>query len=122
MGLAEAAKQRETDAAARDRQQADARLRHKNSGYLDLSATFDVSGFAVTPHVGYQKVARNGNFSYTDYSLTVSRDLSGFVLSAAVMGADTKRIGGTPAYYYAPTGKDLGKAGLVLGVKKTFSF
>ena len=94
----------------------------KNSGYLDLSATFDVSGFAVTPHVGYQKVAKNGDFSYTDYSLTVSKDLSGFVLSAALVGADTKSISGTPAYYYAPTGKDLGKTGLVLGIKKTFSF
>ena len=92
----------------------------KNSGYLDLSATFDMGGFAVTPHLGYQKVAKNSNASYTDYSLTVSKDLSGFVLSAALVGSDTKSIGGTPAYYYAPTNKDLGKAGLVLGVKKTF--
>jgi len=92
----------------------------KNSGYLDLSATFDVSGFSVTPHLGYQKVAKNSDFSYTDYSLTVSKDVSGFVLSAALIGTDTKTIAGTPAYYYAPTGKDLGKAGLVLGVKKTF--
>jgi len=92
----------------------------KNSGYLDLSATFDVSGFSVTPHLGYQKVAKNSDFSYTDYSLTVSTDVSGFVLSAALVGSDTKSIGGTPAYYYAPTNKDLGKAGLVLGVKKTF--
>ncbi len=92
----------------------------KNSGYLDLSATFDVSGFSVTPHLGYQKVAKNSDFSYTDYSLTVSKDLSGFVLSAALVGSDTKSIGGNPAYYYAPSNKDLGKAGLVLGVKKTF--
>ena len=91
----------------------------KNSGYLDLSATFDVSGFSVTPHLGYQKVAKNSNSSYTDYSLTVSKDLSGFVLSAALVGADTKTIAGIPAYP-SPSGKDLGKAGLVLGVKKTF--
>ena len=92
----------------------------KNSGYLDLSATFDVSGFSVTPHLGYQKIAKNSDSSYTDYSLTVSKDVSGFVLSAALVGADTKSIGGVPAYYYAPSNKDLGKAGLVLGVKKTF--
>ena len=91
----------------------------KNSGYLDLSATFDVSGFSVTPHLGYQKVAKNSNSSYTDYSLTVSKDLSGFVLSAALIGTDTKTIAGKPAYP-SPSGKDLGKAGLVLGVKKTF--
>lgn len=92
----------------------------KNSGYLDLSATFDVSGFSVTPHLGYQKIAKNSDYSYTDYSLTVSKDVSGFVLSAALVGSDTKSIGGVPAYYYAPSNKDLGKAGLVLGVKKTF--
>ena len=92
----------------------------KNSGYLDLSATFDVSGFSVTPHLGYQKIAKNSDYSYTDYSLTVSKDVSGFVLSAALVGADTKSIGGVPAYYYVPSNKDLGKAGLVLGVKKTF--
>ena len=95
----------------------------KNSGYLELSATFDMGGFAVTPHLGYQKVAKNSPYSYTDYSLTVSKDVSGFVLSAALVGTDTKMIAGTPAtpaYFYAPTGKDLGKAGLVLGVKKTF--
>ena len=91
----------------------------KNSGYLDLSATFDVSGFSVTPHLGYQKVVKNSNASYTDYSLTVSKDLSGFVLSAALIGTDTKTITGKPAYP-SPSGKDLGKAGLVLGVKKTF--
>ena len=91
----------------------------KNSGYLDLSATFDVSGFSVTPHLGYQKVVKNSNASYTDYSLTVSKDLSGFVLSAALIGTDTKTIAGKPAYP-SPSGKDLGKAGLVLGVKKTF--
>jgi uncharacterized protein (TIGR02001 family) len=96
----------------------------KNSGYLDLSATFDLSGFAVTPHLGHQKVSKNGDFSYTDYSLTVSKDVSGFVLSAAVVGTDTKKIGGVPAYVSPPStgAKDLGRAGVVLGVKKTFSF
>jgi uncharacterized protein (TIGR02001 family) len=91
----------------------------KNSGYLDLSATFDVSGFSVTPHLGYQKVAKNSDFSYTDYALTVSKEVAGFVLSGAVIGADTKSIGAVPAYV-SPAGKDLGKTGLVLAVKKNF--
>ena len=92
----------------------------KNSGYFDLSATFDVSGFGVTPHIGYQKVSGNSNFSYTDYSLTVSKDVAGFGLSAALIGADTKSIGGVKAYASPANGKDLGKAGLVVAVKKTF--
>jgi uncharacterized protein (TIGR02001 family) len=93
----------------------------KNSGYVDLSATFDVGGFGIAPHLGYQKVSKNGDFSYTDYSITVSKEVvKGLTLSGAVVGADTKKIGGTPAYYYAPKDKDLGKAGLVLGAKYAF--
>ncbi len=91
----------------------------KNSGYVDLSATFDVGGFSVVPHVGYQKVSNNGNYSYTDYSLTVSKDFSGLVVSAAAIGTNTKKLGGSPAYV-SPQGKDLGKAGLVVGLKYNF--
>ena len=91
----------------------------KNSGYVDLSATFDVGGISVVPHVGYQKVSNNGNYSYTDYSLTVSKDFSGLVVSAAAIGTNTKKLGGSPAYV-SPQGKDLGKAGLVVGLKYNF--
>jgi uncharacterized protein (TIGR02001 family) len=96
----------------------------KNSGYLDLTATFDVMGFGVAPHIGYQRVAGtgNGDFSYTDYSLTVSKDVSGFVLSAAIVGTETKNIAGVPAYTNLVSGKNMGRTGLVVGVKKTFSF
>ena len=92
----------------------------KQSGYLDLAATFDVAGFAVTPHIGYQSVRHASDFSYTDYALTVSKDLAGFILSAAIVGADTKSINGVKAYASPANGKDLGRAGLVLGIKKTF--
>ncbi len=93
----------------------------KNSGYLEGVVSFDVgSGVMLAPHLGYQRVAHNGDFSYTDYSLTVSKDFEGFVVSAAVVGASTKSIGGTKAYASPANGKDLGKTGLVVGVKKTF--
>lgn len=86
----------------------------KNSGYVDLSATFDVGGFSVTPHIGHQKVKNTGAASYTDYSLTVSKDIgNGIVLSAAIVDTDTSA-------YVAPNGKDLGKAGIVLGAKINF--
>jgi uncharacterized protein (TIGR02001 family) len=96
----------------------------KNSGYLDLTATFDVMGFSVAPHVGMQRVAGtgNGDFSYTDYALTVSKDVSGFVFSAAIVGTDTKTIAGLPAYTNPVNLKNMGRSGLVVGVKKTFSF
>ena len=48
----------------------------KRSGYLDLSATFDLgNGWSITPHIGHQKVRNNSPFSYADYSLTVGKDL-----------------------------------------------
>ena len=93
----------------------------KNSGYLEAVASFDVgSGVMLAPHVGYQRVAKNSDFSYTDYSLTVSKDFEGFVVSAAVVGTSTKSIGGVKAYASPANGKDLGKTALVVGVKKTF--
>ena len=92
----------------------------KQSGYLDLSASFDVAGLALTPHIGYQSVRHASDFSYTDYALTVSKDVAGFVLSAAIVGADTKSINGVKAYASPANGKDLGRAALVLGIRKTF--
>lgn len=90
----------------------------KNSYYLDLSAGFDVGGFMVTPHIGYQKISGPASSvgSYTDYSLTVSKDFSGVLLSLALVGTDADK-----AFYSSPAnGKELGKAGLVLGAKYSF--
>lgn len=91
----------------------------ENSGYLDLSATFDVGGgFSVTPHVGHQRVRHNSFFSYTDYSLTVAKDVAGVTLSAALVGTDAED--GAVLAYPSPSGKNLGRNGLVVAVKKTF--
>lgn len=84
----------------------------KNSGYVDLSATFDVGGVSVVPHVGYTKVANNGALDYTDYSLTVSKDFNGLVVSGAIVGADLRAFG--------PNGKRLDKTALVVGAKYNF--
>ena len=94
----------------------------KNSGYLDLSASFDVGGgVSLAPHLGYQRVSGNSNLSYTDYALTASMEVAkGLTASLAVVGASTKSIGGAKAYASAANGKDLGKAGLVLGLKLAF--
>lgn len=93
----------------------------KNSGYLDLSATFEVGpAIQLIPHVGYQRVARNSSVSYSDYSFTVGKDFSGFFLSAAVVGTNAKKVDGVPVYNYNAGEKDLGKTGLVVAVKKTF--
>jgi uncharacterized protein (TIGR02001 family) len=93
----------------------------KGSGYLDLTANFDLgSGFTLTPHVGHQAVAHLSIASYTDYSVTLGKDMGGgFSLSATLQGTDAKKIGG--AYVYSsPDGKNLGKSTLVVGAKYSF--
>lgn len=86
----------------------------KNSGYLDLNATFDVAGFSVTPHIGRQTVKRNGAATYTDVSLTVSKEVAkGLSLSLTAVDTNTTA-------YAGPGGKDLGKSSLVLGAKYSF--
>ena len=89
----------------------------KNSYYLDASATFDIgSGFSLVPHIGYQKVKNNSSDSYTDYSVTLGKDFgNGLTASAAVAATDVKH-----QHYIAPSGKSLGKTGLVVGAKYTF--
>ena len=89
----------------------------KNSGYLDLSAGFDVgSGIMVTPHVGYQRISGvNKDYSYTDLSVTVSKDFSGLVPSIALVYTDADK-----ALYFTPAGKFTGKTAVVLGLKYNF--
>lgn len=86
----------------------------KGSGYLDVTATFEVGGgFNVVPHIGHQKVKHNSAASYTDYSIAVTKDYAGFTFSGAVVDTDTDA-------YIGGKGKDLGKAGVVLSIKKVF--
>jgi uncharacterized protein (TIGR02001 family) len=91
----------------------------KNSFYLDASAGFEITdGWMLTPHVGYQKIKGplDDVATYTDYSLTVSKDFSGLVVSLAVVGTDADK-----GFYASPVnGKFLGKTGVVLGVKYNF--
>lgn len=92
----------------------------KSSGsyYFDLSGTFDLgSGFSVVPHIGYQKVAKIDNASYTDYSVTLTKDLgSGFSVSGAIVGTDADKL-----FYASPVnGKFLGKTSGFVSVKYVF--
>jgi uncharacterized protein (TIGR02001 family) len=88
----------------------------KGSGYLDLSATYDLgSGWGIVPHIGRQRVANNGTFSYTDLSLTVTKEAYGLVFSGMLVGTDTSK-----ALFTNANGKYLGKTAIVLGVKKNF--
>jgi uncharacterized protein (TIGR02001 family) len=85
------------------------------SGYLDITANFDLGGgWSVAPHIGRQTVRNNRAFGYTDYSIGVTKDLGGgFSASASVIGTNSK-------VYVSPALKNLGASGLVLGAKYSF--
>ncbi len=88
--------------------------RSKGSGYLDLTANIDLGdGWGLVPHVGHQTVRRNSAFSYTDYSLTVTKAIDAITLSAGLVGTDTKA-------YVGPGNKNLGRGTIVLGAKFVF--
>lgn len=87
----------------------------KQSGYIEASAAFDLgNGVIVTPHVGHQRVKNASDFSYTDYSIGVSKDYNGWVPSLSIVSTDTT------SYTGGPDAKNLGKAGIVLSVKYNF--
>jgi len=91
----------------------------KGSSYVDLTATFDLGdGYSLVPHIGYQAVKGAGNsiYSYTDTALTLGKDLgNGLAASAAIIGTNAKT-----GSYVSPAGKQLGKSGLVVGLKYSF--
>ena len=88
----------------------------KNSTYIDLSANFDLgNGLTLTPHAGRQVIENSPAFSYSDYSITLTKDL-GKGLSASLMavGTDAGRS------QYTLVNKYNGKDALVVGIKYTF--
>ena len=85
----------------------------KGSGYLDLGANLDVgNGFVVNLHVGRQRVANNGVYTYNDFKVGVTKDLGFASLALAVIGADTDA--------YVINNKDLAKTKAVVTLSKTF--
>jgi uncharacterized protein (TIGR02001 family) len=96
----------------------------KGSTYLDMTATFDLgNGYSFIPHLGYQQVkgTRTPDLSYADLALTLGKDLgNGLSATAAIIGTNAEK----DAYYYAASltapHKQLGKTGLVVGIKYAF--
>ena len=66
-----------------------------------------------TERLRWKRCKNNGGFSYTDASLTISKDFNGLVVSAMAVDART-------GAYFGPGNKDLGKRSLVVGLKYNF--
>ena len=108
------------------------------SYYPDLTLNYDtgVWGLSLNGHVGYQYIAGNQNgtsssatypnmsnstlYSYTDWKLGVTKDFGGG-LSAAVAYVGTNAATYNGGYsYVSPSGKNLGQAGGLISLTKTF--
>jgi len=89
----------------------------KGSGYLDLSASFDLGdGWTVVPHIGRQTVANTSAGNFTDLSLGVTKDFAGILFGLSLVNVDAKDEG----FYPTPGGKFAGKSGVVASVKYNF--
>ncbi|MBV8123502.1 MAG: hypothetical protein JO370_05405 [Paucibacter sp.] len=94
----------------------------KGSAYLDLTYSADLGqGYSASLHLGRLEMHHYGELSYTDAKLALSKDFSdGFSASVAVIGtdADKRFYQVTNSAGLAP--KAVGKAGVVLGVSRSF--
>lgn len=99
-------------------------LNSKGSNYIDLSAAFDVgNGLTVTPHIGRQKVSNTVGASYTDYAVTLAKDMgNGLSLTAAAMGTSAPKNNGAGFYNnpVATDGKFIAGSTIVVGAKYNF--
>ena len=110
----------------------------QGSYYPDLTVNYDtgVWGLALNGHIGYQYVAGNQNgrnsgasfpnvsnntlYSYTDWKLGVTKDFGGG-LSGAIAYVGTNAATYRGGYsYVSPSGKNLGQAGGLISLTKTF--
>ncbi|MDT8999413.1 TorF family putative porin [Paucibacter sp. APW11] len=93
----------------------------KGSAYLDLNYNVDLgNGLQLGTHLGHLRVQHYGELSYTDYKLSLAKEIAGLSWTAALVGTNARRD-----YYQAgdaagQNAKRLGGAGLVLSVAKSF--
>jgi uncharacterized protein (TIGR02001 family) len=99
------------------------------TNYLDLSVSYPIesSGITLGAHYGKQKykgsattllVAAGADPSYSDYNVSVSKDLgSGYSLAFMYSKTNASTI---PGAYYTVGGKDLGKGTGVVSISRSF--
>jgi uncharacterized protein (TIGR02001 family) len=96
----------------------------KGSGYIDLSAAYEIMPtLNLQAHIGHQQVQNYAKYNYSDYKLGITKDMWGVTWGAAVIGTDAKK-----PFYTVDTlegngtisEKKTGETTLVLSVSKTF--
>lgn len=93
----------------------------KGSAYLDLNYSFDLgSGLSLGTHLGHLSVKHYGDLSYSDFKLSLSKEIAGLNWTGALVGTNAKRDFYQAGNAAGQNAKRLGKAGLVISVAKTF--
>lgn len=91
----------------------------RGSDYLELNAAYDLGdGWGINGHVGHQEIKHNGDASYTDWKIGVTKDVGFGVVGLAYWDTDAKGNRGEP--YRNAYNKDLGEGRLLLTFGKTF--
>jgi uncharacterized protein (TIGR02001 family) len=94
----------------------------RGSGYLDLAGNFEIADkLTLGLHIGHQSVSNYNKLAYTDYKVGLTKDVSGWLWGAAIIGTDAKKgwytitEAGNPA-----SSKVVSGTTLVLSLGKTF--
>jgi len=96
------------------------------SGYLDLSANYDLgSGWGINGHLGHLNFKNMNKGDYTDWKIGVTKDFSGWVVGASYIDTNAHGSCRKSEFYCFPNDsgsktKNAGKATAVLSVTKTF--
>lgn len=101
------------------------------SYYPDLTLNYDTGiwGISANGHIGYQYIAgtatgattsNNTLYSYTDWKLGFTKDFGGGLSAAIAYVGTNAAINGGVYGYQSPQGKNLGRAGGLISLTKTF--
>lgn len=93
--------------------------------YLDLAANYDLgNSWGVVAHYGHLNFKRVDNGSYSDWKLGATKDLSGWILSAAYVGTNARGDCGRREPYCFTNGagksRDAGRSTVLVSVGKSF--
>jgi uncharacterized protein (TIGR02001 family) len=93
----------------------------KGSGYLDLTANFEVADKTIlTLHAGHQTIRHYGELDYTDYKIGIARDFGFATVGFAVIGTNADENYWKLSNTSGTKTKELGNTTAVLSVSKTF--
>lgn len=93
----------------------------RGSAYYELNASYDLgAGWGVLGHVGHQKIRHNGDASYTDWKLGVTKDVGFGVVGLSYVDTNANACGDSVPVYCNAFNRDLGKGRALLSFSKTF--